>query len=146
MTVYAEDQKAMNTFNKNHKGFRNQPTDHYFRPFVLAAEKNLEVRMKDDLAFCLGSSLYVDHIFIYAMKMIHIHDADPYFGVFYVNSLNDKQLSSSPIMDKRISESFVKTLEDQNLTDTILIYFSSTGLRFEESLVRTRTSICRIFN
>lgn len=136
MTAYAEDQKTLNTFNLNHKGFQFQPTDHYFRPFVLAAEQNLEVRKKDKLAFCLGSSLYVDHILGYAMKMSQIHDSDPYFGVFYVNSLNSKQLSSSPIMDKRISESFVKTLESQDLNDTILIYFSDTGLRFEENLVR----------
>lgn len=135
MTAFAEDQKNLSTFNLQHKGFRKQPTDHYFRPFVIAAEQNLEVRKKDELAFCLGSSLYADHIFIYAMKMIQIHDDDPYFGVFFVNSLNDKQLISSPIMDKRISGSFVKTLEDMDLKDTILIYFSDIGLRFEEDLV-----------
>lgn len=136
VTLYAEDQMKRNTFNVWHKGFNKQPTDHYFRPFVVTAEKMLPVSKKGDLAFCLGASLYMEHIFVYAVKLLSIHQKDPYFSIFYVNSLSDKQLSSSPIMDNKISESFVKTLEEKfNMNDTIVIYFADTGTRFEEELV-----------
>lgn len=142
VTLYAEDQRDRNTFNKRHKGFSRQPTDHYFRPFVVTAEKELSVRKKDDLAFCLGSSLYMEHIFMYAMKLFAIHQSDPTFSVFYVNSLSDKQLSSSPIMDNKISNSFFKVIEEKfNMNSTIVIYFSDTGTRFEESLVSSSTVI-----
>lgn len=136
ITAFAEDQNHLSTFNAHHQGFRSQPTDYYFRPFILRAEKDLEVRRKDGLAFCLGQSLYMDHIFVNAMKIVSIHDNDPFFGFFYVNSLSDKQLSSSPILDNRISDSFVKTIEELNEPDMIVVYFGDRGIRFEESAVR----------
>ena len=135
VTTYAEDQLNLTSFNARHKGFKQQPTDHYFRPFVVAAEHGLEVRKKDNLAFCLGSSLYIDHIFVYALKLVSIHEADPYFGFFYINSLSDKQLIASPIMDTRISESFLEPMELLESNDTIMIYFGNSGTRFEEDLV-----------
>lgn len=136
VTAYAEDQISRDTFNIRHKGFKDQPTDHYFRPFVLAAEKMLEVNKIGDLAFCLGPGLYVDNIFVYALKMMSIHNKDPYFGLFFVNSLGNKQLSTSPIMDGRISASFVKELEKDDPQDMIVIYLGDTGTRFEETEVR----------
>lgn len=100
----------------------------------MVAEKYLEVNVTNGLAYCLGTSLYLEHIFVYAMKMITIHEHDPFFGIFYVNSLSDKQFSSSPPLDNKVSHSFLSELEDKN--DTIVIYFSDTGLRFEENQVR----------
>lgn len=136
ITAFAEDQKNHSTFHARHKGFLRQPTDYYFRPFVLEAEKNLQMRNKDGIGFCLGPWQVMDYILVYVLKMNEIHANDPYFGFFYINSLNDKQLSTSPILDARLTEAIVKTLEDLNQPDLILIYFSDKGLRFEESAVR----------
>lgn len=97
------------------------------------AEEKLKVNVTNGLAYCLMSTLYLEHIFVYAMKMISIHEFDPFFGLFYVNSLGDKQFSSAPPLDNKISNSFLKALADTE--DTIIIYFSDTGLRFEENEV-----------
>ena len=136
ITVFAEDQLTRSAFNVRHLGFQNQPTDHYFRPFVLAAEQTLDTKKLNDLVFCLGKSVYTDHIFVYALKMVQIHETQPYFGVFYVNSLSNKQLSSSVVLDKKIAKSFVKVIEEKNDNDMIMIYFGDTGTRFEEMPVR----------
>lgn len=135
VTLYAEDQKDISAFNIGHKGFKKPPTDHYFRPFVLAAEKLLPVQRWRSLAFCLGKSIYIDHIVIYALKLVSIHEPDPFFGLINVNSLRDKQLSSGPNMDKRIANSFLEKLENASANDTILIYFSDSGTRFEDNEV-----------
>jgi hypothetical protein len=114
----------------------NQPTDHYFRPFVLAAEENLEVKKKDAISMCLGRSIYLDHIFIYLQKLLTIHEADPFFAFVYVNSLTDKQLSSSPVLDKRISMQFLNHFLETSANDTIFIVFSGSSMRFEDNEVR----------
>lgn len=74
LTYYAEDQRNHSAFNKRHKGFRKEPTDHYFRTFVVAAEKNLEMTKYGDLAFCLAKTVYLDQLPINAMKLLHIHE------------------------------------------------------------------------
>lgn len=135
VTLYAEDQKHLATFNIHHKGFKDPPTDHYFRPFVLAAENKLKVLKKGILNMCLGSSIYIDHIFIYIQKLLSIHEPDPFFGIAYVNSLSDKQLSSSPVLDKRIATQFLNIFFETSSNDTIFIVFSDSGTRFEDNEV-----------
>ena len=135
VTLFAEDQENMAAFNKRHKGFKDPPTDHYFRPFVLAAEKKLQVIKKGLLSMCLGKSIYLDHIFIYLQKLMSIHEPDPFFGFVFINSISDKQLSSSPVMDKRIATQFLKTLLETSTNDTIFVIFSDSGKRFEDNEV-----------
>lgn len=136
ITNYAEDQRNRSSFNVRHKGFRSQPTDHYFRPFVLAAEKEMKTETRKDLVFCLGNSIYSDHIIVYATKTIRIHEFDPFFAILYTNSLNEKQMSTANPIERRFAQSFVNTLEELDLSSTILIYFGDTGLRFEETEVK----------
>lgn len=133
VTAYAEDQKDRSTFHLRHQGFKKQPTDHYFRPFVIVAEDKLNVKFTNGLAYCLSTTLYIEHIFVYAMKMISIHEPDPFFGLFYVNSLSDKQISTAPPFDNKLSHSFLNSVDD--IDDMIVVYFSDSGLRFEENEV-----------
>lgn len=135
ITAYAEDQMSRSSFNKWHKGFKSPPTDYYFRPFVVTSEKTLKFRKVDDLVFCLGQSLYIDHIFVYALKLFVIHENEPYFGFFYVNSLGSKRLSTSPFLDDRLSSAFLQNFEDGSDSNTILIYFGDSGTRFEQDFV-----------
>ncbi|CRK99826.1 CLUMA_CG013134, isoform A [Clunio marinus] len=135
VTAYGEDQCDRNTFNKNHKGFNQQPTDHYLRPYVLTAQNYMKFHNKNDLTYCLANSLYIDHIFVYAQKVFQIYVHEPYFGVFYVNSLVDKHLSSSPWLDARIANSFLNKLENDEFSkNLIVIYFGDVGARFEQNM------------
>jgi hypothetical protein len=141
ITLFAEDQKEFAAFNNRHKGFIRKPTDHYFRPFILAAEKILEVKKKDRISMCLGRSIYLDHIFIYLQKMLVIHKLDPSFAFAIINSLNDKQLSSSPIFDNRINSQFLSNFVDDTANDTIFIIFSDKGTRFENNEVSFKCNL-----
>lgn len=105
----------------------------HFRPFILAAEKLLEVKTKDLLAMCLGRSIYLDHIFIYLQKLMTIHEPDPFFAFAFINSLSDKQLSSSAVLDKRIAKQFLSNFLEASKNDTIFIIFSDSGVRFEDN-------------
>lgn len=49
VTLYAEDSAAVGTFTYRLKGFKEQPTDHYFRTFFMKTEKELSDRK------CIGS-------------------------------------------------------------------------------------------
>lgn len=37
VTAYGEDYPSISTFNYRKKGFYNQPTDYYLRPFILVS-------------------------------------------------------------------------------------------------------------
>lgn len=137
VTTYAEDQAANATFNRRHKGFKKQPTDHYFRPFLLAAEKKLKAHLEDGLISCLGSLFYIDHIFMQAAKMGEIHKHAPNFGVFYINSLRTKRLSAAKAMNNRVAGQFAKIAGYDTFDDSFVILFGDKGLRFDEYSVRT---------
>lgn len=132
VTTFAEDQAAFATFNRRHKGFKKQPTDHYFRPFILAAEEKLKLRKDDGLISCLGGSIYIDHIFMHATKMGQIHEHDPYLGVFYVNSLSNKRMSTAKAMDARVKQQFTDIAGRDTFAETIVVLVGDKGLRFDE--------------
>lgn len=47
ITGYAEDEASINTFNYLKKGFKEPPTDYYFRSYFLAAEDKLSISYLD---------------------------------------------------------------------------------------------------
>jgi hypothetical protein len=122
-------------FNKRHRGFINKPTDHYFRPFVIAAEELMKVKKKDNIAICLGRSIYLDHILVYLDKMQSVHENDPFFAVLFFNSFTDKQLSMTPFLGKRLTSQYLKDILKRSENDTIFIITSDRGTRLEENQV-----------
>jgi hypothetical protein len=135
VTAYGEDQTEISTFNMKGKGFKNPPTDHYMRPFMLAGEQFMEVSKWKNLTFCIGESLAMDHLAVYATKLITIHKYDPYFGLFWFNLLNDPDLSTAPIIEKRIAAYLTKMSAKNLLDDAFVILFSNRGLRFQPDFV-----------
>jgi hypothetical protein len=88
VTGYAEDAANINTFNYNKKGFVKPPTDHYFRPFALAAEKHLPNKLKSSLKFCLGYKTYADYIYNYALDFATLYKNETSFGLFWTNTVS----------------------------------------------------------
>lgn len=53
VTAYAEDWSRISTYNYQKKGFKNPPTDYYFRPYMEAAE-TLNWDVLDYMLHCTG--------------------------------------------------------------------------------------------
>lgn len=130
LTFYSEEQAAQSTFNKNHKGFKDPPTNYYFRPAALAIEKYLEKRqMHKDTLVCVGPFSYFEHLFIFHQKVMNFN---PIFGVMVTNSFNTLHLGSAPLMDVKLS-SYILNAVTNNWNNTIVVFFSDAGLRYEKS-------------
>uniref|UniRef100_A0A182Q8B6 Uncharacterized protein n=1 Tax=Anopheles farauti TaxID=69004 RepID=A0A182Q8B6_9DIPT len=129
-TAYAEDEAGINTFNYHKYGFVAQPTDHYFRPVALAAEKNLSKKMKNSLTFCLGYQNYADYIYQYALDFASQYRNDPYFGLFWTNTFSHNDISDPSSMDRRMKY-YLEQLDERGiLNSSMVVFFSDHGLRF----------------
>uniref|UniRef100_A0A4Y0BJ70 Uncharacterized protein n=1 Tax=Anopheles funestus TaxID=62324 RepID=A0A4Y0BJ70_ANOFN len=129
-TAYAEDEAGINTFNYHKYGFVVQPTDHYFRPVALAAEKNLSKKMKNSLTFCLGYQNYADYIYQYALDFASQYRNDPYFGLFWTNTFSHNDISDPSSMDQRMKY-YLEQLDERGiLNNSMVVFFSDHGLRF----------------
>lgn len=130
-TGYAEDETYMGTFNFIRKGFLQQPTTHYLRPFALAAEKYLTFQMKHFLKFCLGYQHYADFIYQYAVDFATAYKNDPFFGLFWANTFSHSEILGDPsAMDERMVF-YLEMLENRGVLNTsAVILFSDHGLRF----------------
>lgn len=78
VTAYAEDESVIGTFNYHKKGFKNPPTDYYFRPYVIASEK-MKLKSFNRIIYCTGSYLYIvaencEYIFIFRSRILRRKD------------------------------------------------------------------------
>ncbi|XP_058064079.1 uncharacterized protein LOC131213856 isoform X1 [Anopheles bellator] len=129
-TAYAEDEASINTFNYHKYGFVAQPTDHYFRPVALAAEKNLSKKIKNSLTFCLGYQNYADYIYQYALDFATQYRTEPYFGLFWTNTFSHNDISDPSSMDLRMKY-YLEQLDERGiLNSSMVVFFSDHGLRF----------------
>ncbi|CRL03323.1 CLUMA_CG016463, isoform A, partial [Clunio marinus] len=130
VTGYAEDEAKIGTFNYHKLGFLNQPTNHYFRPFSLAAEKYLKIKLKSSLKFCLGFQNYADFIYQYALDFATAYKDDPFFGLFWSNTFSHNDISDPSSMDERI-KSYLEELDNRGVLNTsAVVFFSDHGIRF----------------
>lgn len=130
VTAYGEDEASISTFNYHKTGFINPPTDYYMRPYMLAAEKNLHIRSKHSLTFCLGNRNSVDHIYEYALDFATAYRNDPYFGLFWTNTFSHNDISDPSSMDEKMRNYIMELDIRQILNTSMVIFFSDHGLRF----------------
>jgi hypothetical protein len=130
VTSFAEDEAEISTFNYKKNGFMNQPTTHYFRPFAIAAEKYLKIKLKHSMTFCLGYQNYADFIYQYAVDYATAYRNDPFFGLFWANTFSHNGVSDPSSMDLKI-KNYLEDLNDRGVLNTsMVIFLSDHGLRF----------------
>lgn len=131
VTSYGEDETSMSSFNFYRSGgFRTQPTDYYMRPYMLATEQLLPVKVKHSMLYCLGYKHSAEHVYDYGLDFAHQYKRDPSFGLFWTNSFSHNDVSSPSSMDERML-SYLKDLRARHiLNESMVVFFSDHGIRF----------------
>lgn len=132
VTAYGEDTTPVGTFNYHKKGFKIPPTDYYFRPYLMAAERSLKHTNVDSMSYCIGPESEGERILNVATSFAETLRGYPYWGLFWMNSFSHNQLNSVSRMDDRVQR-FLYNLEDRGLlNDTVVVFLSDHGIRFGE--------------
>ncbi|GIY09410.1 uncharacterized protein CEXT_262371 [Caerostris extrusa] len=130
-TFFAEDHPGSGTFNYFKRGFKEPPTDYYFRPLavVLYSSGLKETTIKEG-PYCLNSQIEPDIIYDYKRDFLKVMDDRPYFAFSMVSTLTHDLLNHARFQD----EPTVRMLEDLQdmgaLNNSLLVLFSDHGIRF----------------
>jgi hypothetical protein len=131
-TMYAEDEPTIGTFNYHKVGFREQPTDYYLRPFMLAAEKFLPKKTEESsqLNLCLGPKSSAGHVLDSALEFARTFRDDLSFSLFWTNSFSHNNLNRPSSLDGEILTFLQNLAETGILNSTMVVFLSDHGIRF----------------
>ncbi|KAE9546227.1 hypothetical protein FO519_010561, partial [Halicephalobus sp. NKZ332] len=106
MTAFAEDMPGIDMFNYRLKGFKEQPTDHYLRTFMLdlvneKGSKNLD---------CNGETSIVQQWFDYIEGFLRNYGKTPVFGLFH-HGLFTHDADRGKLMDKYLYDFLKRNFE-----------------------------------
>lgn len=127
-TFYAEDMPLFGTFQYEKRGFRDAPTDYYFRPLALAMHYS-KVK-KNSQNFCLNSQFEIEMIYNYLKDFVRVMDTRPFFAFAMVSTVTHDVLNYAGYMDDPTVQLLEDLLRYGTLNKTALIFFSDHGLRF----------------
>jgi hypothetical protein len=126
MTYYAEDYPQFNLFKYLSNGFKQQPTDHYFRPFWLKLYNSFLHRRSTHL--CYGNNpchrLQLDYLSDFISTY---HNHTPTFSFNWLTELGHDWLNQVSMGDDDISEFFKR--QKEQLKDSFVFVFSDHGHR-----------------
>ncbi|XP_023229253.1 uncharacterized protein LOC111629573 [Centruroides sculpturatus] len=129
-TMFVEDRPDISLFNYMRKGFHTQPTNHYFRPFMMSLEDSKVHRFSSHL--CFGETPKHLLLLNYADKFIKNYNSyRPYFGFIFFVELSHDYVSQVSIADDDLTKWLRDKYENDYLNDTIFILFSDHGHRFD---------------
>lgn len=129
-TLYAEDFPHMSSFNYLKEGFHYQPTDYYFRQFILPYEKALGSNKQISTYACVGSVSETEAV-LHWTELFASHFKDrKYFAFSWINSLTHDFLNKGSSAD-HMYEHFFRTLHESGaLNNTITIVLGDHGMRW----------------
>lgn len=131
ITVYAEDEPDISTFNYLKAGFREPPTDYYLRPFMKAAYKMVTKKYKGS-AGCIGPVTPTQHILNYSINIATTFSGYPTFSLYWLNGMH-QDLNRPTTIDDDMRRYFEKDLKDSGaLNTTMVIFMSDHGIRWGE--------------
>ncbi|KAH8301108.1 hypothetical protein KR018_001822, partial [Drosophila ironensis] len=129
-TAFAEDASSINTFNYLKKGFQRPPTDYYLRPYMTAAEDNLEKTSEAGIPHCLGYKTAAEHVYDYATEFTRRFLNDTYFGFFWTNTHSHSDLSQTSAMDGYMVDYLKALVRQGTMENSVVVFFSDHGMRF----------------
>ncbi|KAF2904524.1 hypothetical protein ILUMI_01655 [Ignelater luminosus] len=116
VTAYGEDEVQINTFSHLGGGFNYEPTDYYFKPYIIASERYLTHRIVDTKKYCTGPESAAERIFNLARDFTWTFRDYPNFGFFWMNSYSHNDVNSVSRMDDKIY-GFLEDLDKNNILE-----------------------------
>ncbi|XP_022914321.2 uncharacterized protein [Onthophagus taurus] len=131
-TAFGEDASWMGTFNYQKMGFLKQPTDYFWCPFNMVAEKHIGGSHRMNVQQCVGSREVYKTLLEYATKFITQmnHFKQKYFGFFWQNSLSHDFLNKLKLGDTFYANFLTNLIKNDTLKNTILLFLSDHGMRW----------------
>ena len=130
VTQWGEDDYESGTFTKALRGFKDQPVDHYLRPFHMKLPK-----VRYDMlstTYCLGPQPKHQVVFQNILDLYDMYGSKPKFSFMWNTELSHDSLSMVRLVDDDL-KSFLQKLKHTNLlNNTLLILLSDHGARFGE--------------
>ncbi|CAF1058404.1 unnamed protein product [Adineta steineri] len=125
VTQWAEDLQNVGTFQMRLKGFRDQPVDHYGRPFYLIAES-----MRTSKPFCFGSMTRLQSMLNWIRDLFDMYPSQPKFSFVFHSQYSHDSNNRLPYGDDELLE-FLKLMYERGYFDnTIFILMTDHGARF----------------
>ncbi|XP_046393136.1 uncharacterized protein LOC124161034 [Ischnura elegans] len=128
VTAYAEDCPSIGTFTYRLKGFSEPPTDHYMRPFFVAASPDYGGYKK----YCLGSLPRHKIMMNYARDFFDVYRDKPKFMFSFHSELSHDSYNMIGAVDKDLKSFFEGLHSSGHLNNTLLIVMSDHGHRFAQ--------------
>lgn len=127
-TFYAEDSPYSGTFNYLKKGFKNPPTDYYYRTMALAVE-NSDLK-KQSSNYCLNDQLEIDIIYRYLKDFARTMEDRPYFAFAMVSTMTHDYVNEAGYVDEPTYRLLSDLWADGAMNKSIVVVFSDHGIRF----------------
>lgn len=125
VTQWAEDLQSVGTFQLRLKGFRDQPVDHYGRPFYLVAES-----MRTSKPFCFGSLTRLQSMLNWIRDLFDMYPHQPKFSFIFHSQYSHDSNNRLPYGDEELL-AFLQLMFKQGYFDrTIFIVMADHGARF----------------
>ncbi|XP_050394938.1 uncharacterized protein LOC126812528, partial [Patella vulgata] len=150
VTLWADDVPGLGCFQSKFTGFQSPPTDHYLRPFYVAADFELEygvmpllrsylhsflsLFMKDppiNRPFCYGSKPKHIYFMEYLKDMFKVYGSKRKFMFGFHSEISHDNNNNIEYMDEDIVELLTYLESSGHLNETLLIFMSDHGARFE---------------
>uniref|UniRef100_A0AC35ETG0 Sulfatase N-terminal domain-containing protein n=1 Tax=Panagrolaimus sp. PS1159 TaxID=55785 RepID=A0AC35ETG0_9BILA len=128
ITGYGEDLWLAGTFTYRLKGYKEQPTPHYTRPFYQMTEEMFSTLQ------CFGSENSFDVWARYCNEFLTKYPKNlPKFGVFHYGAFSDDSISDIQNLDEKIKIHFENLYNDGYFENTVVFVGSDHGHRFSAS-------------
>ncbi|GIY23123.1 uncharacterized protein CDAR_469631 [Caerostris darwini] len=127
-TFFTEDMPLFGTFNYDKRGFRDPPTDYYYRPLALAIHQSK--LYKNSKTGCLNSQTETDIMFNYLTDFIRVMGPRPYFSYAMSSSITHDELNRAGYADEPTARLLQNLWDMGALNDSVLFFFSDHGIRF----------------
>ena len=127
VTQFSEDRQDINAFTYRMLGFKQQPVDHYMRPFHLKYD-SLPIKNTS----CVGSVSLYENSLNWVHEFFDVYKNDPKFSFTFLSGLTHDDINVARSVDLNMVK-FLQALDTSgHLNDTLLLLMSDHGSRFQK--------------
>ena len=126
-TFLGEDDPDIATFNYLRKGFIDQPTDYYFRPYSLGLGRQKDMWRN---YFCAGPFTETELVLDYVARLLKKLRNKRHFLFFFFSRITHYYLNKGSSVDEIYYQFFRKAKQEGFLNNTVVLFFGDHGMRF----------------